>query len=434
MLTVDSVGGTAVSIAALVVVIVTTVVAQRVPAVVVAAPVALVLIALGLTDVADAADEVLRMAPTIGFLAAMLVIADACARGGVFTWIGSVLAAWSRSSPHRLLRIVFVAAALTTAVLSLDTTIVLLTPVAVATARRIGARVTPVAFSSAHLANTASTLMPVSNLTNLLAFSATGLSFLGFTGVMLAPWIAAIVVEYLIFRWYFARSLAGTVAPSSPAASPAAGTDSDTGEPHRPTFMLVALGVLLLAFVVTEPLGIPLVAVAAVGAVVFTLPSLLDAPLTALRSTVRSVNLPFLGFVATLGVVILPVRDGPLGEWIAGLIPAESTLLGLLVVAALAAVLANLVNNLPATLLLIPLVAHEPGLVLAMLLGVNIGPNLAYFGSLANLLWRDIMHRDGSEEGKGSPTSREYLRLGALTVPATLGVAVLALWAGLQLT
>ncbi|MDS1116512.1 ArsB/NhaD family transporter [Gordonia westfalica] len=421
MLTVDSITGCIVSVAALVVVIIATLGAQRVPAVAVAAPVAGLLILLGLTDFDAAADEVATMATTIGFLAAMLVVADVCAREGVFTWIGTVLADWSRSSPHRLLRIVFVAAAMTTAVLSLDTTIVLLTPVAVATARHIGARVTPIAFANAHLANTASTLLPVSNLTNLLAFSAAGLGFIQFAGVMLAPWVAAIVVEYLIFRWYFADELRAS-APVEADAEP-------RPDAHRPTLLLVALAVLLVAFVVAEPFGVPLAAVAGVGAVLFTLPELIRSPIPTLRNTIAAVNIPFLGFVATLGVVILPVRNGPLGDWIGGLIPSSSTLLGILIVAVLAAVLANLVNNLPATLLLIPLVAHDPGLVLAMLLGVNIGPNLAYFGSLANLLWRDIMHRDVA-----APTSREYLRLGSLTVPATLGVAALALWVSLQLT
>ncbi|MEO9326702.1 SLC13 family permease [Gordonia aurantiaca] len=427
MLTTDNVAGCLVGVVALVVVIAATLAAQRVPAVVVAAPVAVLLVALGLTDLDAAVAEVVTMAPTIGFLAAMLVIAEVCAREGVFGWVGSVLAGWSRGSPHRLLRIVFVVAAMTTAILSLDTTIVLLTPVAVATARHIGARVTPVAFSSAHLANTASTLMPVSNLTNLLAFSATGLGFLGFTGLMAAPWVAGIVVEYLIFRWFFADALRETTPPDVPAP------DTPDAPPRRPTLLLVALALLLVAFVVAEPFGVPLAVVAGVGAAIFALPGLIRSPLPALRDAAVAVNIPFLGFVATLGVVILPVRNGPLGDWISRLIPSSSTLLGILTVAVLAAVLANLVNNLPATLLLIPLVAHDPGLVLAMLLGVNIGPNLAYFGSLANLLWREIMHRDTMHRDTAAPTSREYLRLGALTVPVTLGAAVVALWAGLQL-
>jgi arsenical pump membrane protein len=91
--------------------------------------------------------------------------------------------------------------------------------------------------------------------------------------------------------------------------------------------------------------------------------------------------------------------------------------------------LANLLNNLPATLMLVPLVAGQPGLVLAILLGVNIGPNLTYVGSLATLLWRQILHaRDHA------PDTGTFLRLGALTVPACLLIGVAALWLGLRLS
>ena len=112
----------------------------------------------------------------------------------------------------------------------------------------------------------------------------------------------------------------------------------------------------------------------------------------------------------------------------AGLRPHRTDLAALLAAAAIAALLANLLNNLPATLLLVPLVAPSPGLVLAVLLGVNIGPNLTYVGSLATLLWRQILHaRDHP------PTAWEFLRLGAVTVPACLVAGVAALWAGLRL-
>ena len=79
----------------------------------------------------------------------------------------------------------------------------------------------------------------------------------------------------------------------------------------------------------------------------------------------------------------------------------------------LAAVLANLLNNLPATLMLAPLVAGSPGLVLAVLLGVNLGPNLTYVGSLATLLWRQILHaRDHAAGGTGVPAPRRAHRAG----------------------
>jgi arsenical pump membrane protein len=94
----------------------------------------------------------------------------------------------------------------------------------------------------------------------------------------------------------------------------------------------------------------------------------------------------------------------------------------------LAAALANLINNLPAVLVLLPLAAPSgAGAILAVLLGVNIGPNLTYTGSLATLLWRRVLHRHGS-----GASLREFTLLGMLTVPAGLALAVLALWAALH--
>jgi arsenical pump membrane protein len=111
------------------------------------------------------------------------------------------------------------------------------------------------------------------------------------------------------------------------------------------------------------------------------------------------------------------------------LLPQGSGLLALLGIAAVAAVLANVVNNLPATLVLAPLVASSgPLAVLAVLIGVNIGPNLSYTGSLSNLLWRRVLRRYQVPAGVG-----EYTRLGLCTVPVTVLVAVLALWAGARL-
>ncbi|HEY0360073.1 MAG TPA: ArsB/NhaD family transporter, partial [Mycobacteriales bacterium] len=92
----------------------------------------------------------------------------------------------------------------------------------------------------------------------------------------------------------------------------------------------------------------------------------------------------------------------------------------------LAAALANLVNNLPATLLLLPVVPHDAPVLLAVLLGVNIGPNLTYAGSLATLLWRRLLR----DRGIAVPI-REFTALGLLTVPACLVAGVLGLWVSL---
>jgi arsenical pump membrane protein len=111
------------------------------------------------------------------------------------------------------------------------------------------------------------------------------------------------------------------------------------------------------------------------------------------------------------------------------LIPGGVSLPALLVTAAVAAAVAALINNLPAVLALLPLaVPSGRGAVLAVLIGVNVGPNLSYTGSLATLLWRRVLRDHGAEPALG-----EFTRLGLVTVPAALALSVLALWAGLHI-
>ena len=142
----------------------------------------------------------------------------------------------------------------------------------------------------------------------------------------------------------------------------------------------------------------------------------------------HAADLPFLAFVLALGIVVRAVTDNGLAGALGHMIPSGTGLPALACIAAVAAVLANVINNLPAVLVLVPLTAPAgPGAVLAVLLGVNIGPNLTYAGSLATLLWRRIMHSHAHDVDL-----KEFTRLGLLTVPAALALAVLALWASLH--
>ena len=124
------------------------------------------------------------------------------------------------------------------------------------------------------------------------------------------------------------------------------------------------------------------------------------------------------------------VVDSGLGDLVARFLPTSSTFLALLAIAAIAAVLANLLNNLPAILLLAPLAftVGGPSAVLAALIGVNIGPNLTYVGSLATLLWRRVLH-----EHDADAKLAEFSKLGAWSVPATLLGGVGALWLSLAM-
>jgi arsenical pump membrane protein len=150
---------------------------------------------------------------------------------------------------------------------------------------------------------------------------------------------------------------------------------------------------------------------------------------TTVAEIVRSVHVSFLVFVPPLGVVVQAVMLNGMDKAMSPVLPSGSGLPALLAIAGIAAALANVVNNLPATLVLLPLVALSgPVAILAVLIGVNIGPNLTCVGSLSNLLWRRVLRQHGVDAGVG-----EYTRLGLCTVPTALVVAVVALWASVRL-
>lgn len=385
------------------------------PEIVIAGPAAVVVLLTGIVTLDEAREELTSMAPTVVFLVAVLVLAHAADALGVFRWVSQILQQKSLADPHRLLMYVFGAAALTTAVLSLDATVVLLTPAVIAAARSIGASPRPHSYASAHLSNSASTLLPVSNLTNLIAFAATGLTFLHFTALMALPWVVTIAVEYLIFRLFFRSELVRNDSADPPAAARSA---------PAPILPLTVIGLTLLGFAVSGFFGIEPAWIAVVGASVLGAIALARHRTTAAKM-IYAADLWFCAFVLVLGIIVAGVANGPVGEWIAQILPGDTSYGSLLFVAAVAAVASNLVNNLPATLLMIAALgtAAPPALVLAMLIGVNLGPNLTYVGSLATMLWRRVATTAGAP-----PTLATFTLLGIITTPLTLLAAVSALW------
>jgi arsenical pump membrane protein len=387
---------------------------HRWPEAVVVVPAAGLLIGFRVISWHDAAAEVNRLLPVVGFLAAVLVLARLCDDEGLFRAAGAAMARSNSGSQRGLLATVFVIAAATTAILSLDATVVLLTPVVLATARALRVPARPHAYATAHLANSASLLLPVSNLTNLLAFGAAGLSFVHFTAIMTLPWLAVIGIEFVLLRWLFARDL--SVTPSH---------EGVTEEVAVPVFALVVLALTLVGFAVTSLFGWSPAWAALAGAVVLGVHGLARG-----RSTVSGIadalDVPFLAFVLCLGIVVAAVMLNGLDDAMRDVLPTGHTLPALLGIAVIAALLSNVVNNLPAVLVLLPLVSG-PAAVLAVLIGVNIGPNLTYVGSLANLLWRSVVRRDIRAGFV------EFTRIGVLTTPVTLVVAVVSLWLGLRI-
>lgn len=392
------------------------------PEAVASVPAALVMCGLGIVGWSEAWRRVLAMMPTVAFLAGVLMLSMLCGAEGMFEAAGQRMAAKAGGRPVVLLGLVFLVASSTTALLSLDATVVLLTPVIFATATQARVRPRPHAYATAHLSNSASLLLPVSNLTNLLALGASGLAFLEFAGLMAGPWVLAIAIEYVAFRVFFRTDLS------------VSGIPRHEQPPVRfPAFALVVLALTLAGFAASSRLGIEPFWVALVGVGALSLKRVVQRQEQIARmglQLVRAANLWFLAFVLGLAVTVQGVVDHGAVDALRTLIRPGDGLVSLLIIAGIAAVLANLVNNLPAILILLPLVSGgAPATVLAALIGVNVGPNLTYVGSLATLLWRRIVadHDQDTELG-------EFTKLGALTVPVSLVLCTIALWfaAGLR--
>jgi arsenical pump membrane protein len=352
-----------------------------------------------------------HLATVLAFLVAVTVVAELADAAGVFDAAAHLAARLSGGRTFVLWAALMVLASASTIVLSLDTTAVLLTPVVLALCRQVNLPPLPFALTTAWLANTASLLLPVSNLTNLLAYRETGLSFTRFTALMVLPWAAMLAVEWLGLRRTFAGELA---APRGRAPADA---------PHLPRAPLAVLAATFAGFALSAPLGFDPAWAAAAGA-----GAMVAAERVGWTDVVRAIDLPLLGFVLGLAVIVRAVADHGASDLAADLLPSGDGVLALLGATAVAAILANLLNNLPAVLLLLPAAAAGgPAIALAVLIGVNAGPNLTPTGSLATLLWRRVLRAREAE-----PPLNEFLRLGALTVPPALVLGTVALWLAWQ--
>jgi arsenical pump membrane protein len=372
---------------------------------------AAVAVATGVETVSGCLHTLRAIGPTVGFLAAILVFGYLCADAGVFRYLGARIAHAAGRDDTRLLALVVALAAAVTAVLTLDATVVLLTPVLADTVRRLRVAPQPPLLSCVRLANSGSLLLPVSNLTNLLAFSATRISFGRFAALMWLPWLVVIGAEWLGVRVAFRGQLHRPVA-SLPLAGPA------------PRYALAVLGLTVAGFVAATTEHAAPAWAALAGCLALLAPNWRTArPGRVIRAAAPG----FCVFVLALAVLVDGLTRHGLDSALRHLLPHGTGWSALLLVALLSAVLANLVNNLPATLALVPLVAATPAWTLAMLIGVNVGPNATYPGSLATLLWRRQV------PAALRPTTREFHRYGAVTVPVLLVLASSALWLSVRL-
>ena len=369
-------------------------------------------LATGALDADALREEVRHLGPVVIFLVTILVVGDVCRRSGVFDAAAGWVRRLGRDRPVPLFTGVFLLAALVTTTLSLDATVVLLTPVVLAAAAAAGVSARPGAHACLRMANSASLLLPVANLTNLLAMRHVGLSFVGFAAVMAPVLAVVLVIEYAAARLLFRRELTEEADPAHAVPD----------RPPVPRLPVVTVAAMLVGFAVASPLGVEPFWVSGAAAVVLLVWAGRQGRVT-LAQAVHAGHPAFAVFVLCLGVVVAALAVGPLGDGVRDLLPEGTSYGALLLIAVMATVLANLLTNLSATLLLVPMLAPlgTPA-VLAALLGLNIGSGLTYTGSLANLLWRRTLVRNGRR-----PTLKEFHRVSLVVTPLSLLGAVTAL-------
>ncbi|MFC5502147.1 SLC13 family permease [Lysinimonas soli] len=365
-----------------------------------------VAIATGILPLADAGALAERVWPILLFAVAITVVAELAAEAGVFAAVAERTARAAGGRAWLLWLFVVLLAVLSTAFLSLDTTAVLLTPVVVLVARHNGLPPLPFALTTAWLANTASLLLPVSNLTNLLALHALGFSDPGrFVALLAVPAAIAIIVPCLALLLLFRRDLARRFEPSSAPAVD-----------DRALFWISA-GVLLLLLpllVTGIPVWMPACGAAIVLIVVFAVRR---------RGALRFGLLPWQLVLFAGGLFLVLEAGHSLGltvllAQVAGSGESPAALLRLSVSGMLGA---NAIDNLPAYLALEP-VAGSPLRLAALLIGVNAGPLITPWASLATLLWHSRLQTLGVE----LRWSR-YVLLGAVVAPVTVVLATLGL-------
>ncbi|ASW08467.1 arsenic transporter [Rhizobium sp. 11515TR] len=356
------------------------------------------------------------------FLIGMMLLSELARREGLFDWVAAIATSHAKGSPRRLFVLVYVVGVVVTVFLSNDATAVVLTPAVYAACR--AARVKdpmPYLLVCAFIANAASFVLPISNPANLVIFAGGEMPPLSrWMQTFLLPSIVSIIVTFVFLYWTQRHALAeDTIAREvgQPALSRSAKL-AGWG-------LIVTALILIVASAMNVDLGIPTF-VAGLLTTVIVLALTRQNPL----ETVRGISWSVIPLVAGLFVIVEAVNHTGLTALLSqklALLAAQSQTQAVGAAGLSVAIVSNLVNNLPAGLFAGSAVqaAHVPDSIAgAVLIGVDLGPNLSVTGSLATILWLAALRREGLHMG-----ALAFLRIGALVMfPALiLSLAALAL-------
>jgi arsenical pump membrane protein len=352
------------------------------------------------------------------FLAGMMILAELAREQHVFDWVADLAAQHAKGSSARLFVLVYCVGVAVTALLSNDATAVVLTPAVLAVVRRARVDPKPYLLACALIANAASFIFPISNPANLVVFDRHVPPLASWLSIFILPSIASVLVTYLCLRWMARTVLQVRIHYRQGAVS------LTKGGKLALAGLLFAAVALIISSAVGLPLGAPTCGAALIAMAVVALKDR-----TIPRRVVAGVSWAVLPLVAGLFIIVEAMQDaGLLRAGLAGLrgMARMPVFAAKLAAAFAVAAASNGMNNLPVGLMSGATLrhAHEAGIIAhAVLIGVDLGPNLSVTGSLATILWLISLRRENVRIN-----AWEFFRMGLVAMPLALFSSLLVLW------
>ncbi|AMM18345.1 arsenic transporter [Burkholderia sp. PAMC 28687] len=355
---------------------------------------ALLIVALGLLPITQALQAVAKGADVYFFLFGMMLLSEVGRREGLFDWVAVLAVNHAKGSPARLFSLVYLVGVVVTTFLSNDAAAVVLTPAVFAAAKKADTKPLPLLFVCAFIANAASFVLPISNPANLVLYGNHTPALSLWLGRFIVPSVLSIAATYFMLRWAQRRDLRGECK---------SGLDnvplSSSGRIALGGIAVTAI-VLLLVSAFDMQLGLPTAILGATTAAIVLIQER-KSP----WALVRDISWSVLPLVAGLFVLVEVLQHTGVIAHLAQMLQSatqrdESLSAGLS--GGVIAIASNLMNNLPAGLISSATVmqAHSPERVIdALLIGVDLGPNLSITGSLATILWLNAIRREGEDVG-----------------------------------
>jgi arsenical pump membrane protein len=376
---------------------------------------ALMLVLFTLVSLQQAGSAVLKGVDVYLFLTGMMILSELAREEGVFDWLAEIAAGHAGGSPKKLFLLIYLVGTVVTAFLSNDATAVVLTPAVLTIVRRLKVEAVPYLLACALIANAASFIFPISNPANLVIFNQRMPPLLNWLEWFLIPSLASVVITYFVLRFVSRKELKGKIKEAlSQSKLSAEGRLALSG-------LVIAAVSLISASALNWPLGAPTCVAALLATALVTFRDR-GIPL----KVIKGVSWSVLPLVAGLFVIVEALQNaGMLTLAVKGLHAAAKLegILGNLATAFSVALLSNGMNNLPVGLISGAAVQSSQvsgGIANAVLIGVDLGPNLSVTGSLATILWLIALRRE-----KIKITGWQFLKVGLVVMPLALLGAIL---------